>query len=139
MCIRDRLNPGDRHTIEFVNVSFRYPNTEKFVLKDVSITIHSGERLAIVGYNGAGKSTFIKLICRLYEPTGGKILYNGIDISQIDRQQYMSLLSVVFQDYKIFSFSIKDNLCLNHLYAVSYTHLDVYKRQVTTNTGTSSS
>lgn len=63
---------GGKYDIEFVNVSFKYPNTDRYVLRNVNIKIKEGERLSIVGYNGAGKSTFIKLICRLYEPTGGK-------------------------------------------------------------------
>lgn len=84
------------HVIEFQNVSFKYPNTDNFVLRNISIKIASGERLSIVGYNGSGKSTFIKLICRLYEPTEGVILYNGIDISTIDYDQYRKLLAVVF-------------------------------------------
>ena len=103
----------DKHEFEFVNVSFRYPNTENFVLKNVSLKITTGERLSIVGYNGAGKSTFIKLLCRLYEPTEGVILYNGVDISTIKYDQYRELLSVVFQDYQLFAFSVGDNITLN--------------------------
>ena len=105
-----------QHEIEFVNVSFQYPNTENFVLKNVSIKITQGERLAIVGYNGAGKTTFIKLLCRLYEPTEGVILYNGIDISTINYAQYTELLSVVFQDYKLFAFSVWENITLGRKY-----------------------
>ena len=101
------------HEIEFKNVSFHYPNSENTVLKNVSLKIKAGERLAIVGHNGAGKSTLIKLICRLYEPTEGVILYNGIDISTIKYDQYMELLSVVFQDFRLFAFSVKDNVILN--------------------------
>ena len=104
------------HEIEFKNVSFHYPNCENMVLKNVSLKIKSGNRLAIVGYNGAGKSTLIKLLCRLYEPTEGVILYNGIDISTIKYDQYMELLSVVFQDYRLFAFSIKDNVILNRAF-----------------------
>ena len=107
------LPKTDRHEIEFVHVSFRYPNTERYVLKDINLKIHSGERLSIVGYNGAGKSTLIKLICRLYEPTQGCILYNGIDIRNIEIEKYRTLISVVFQDFQLFSFSIKDNVILN--------------------------
>lgn len=101
------------HVIEFQNVSFKYPNTDNFVLRNISIKIASGERLSIVGYNGSGKSTFIKLICRLYEPTEGVILYNGIDISTIDYDQYRKLLAVVFQDYKLFNFTVAENIVLN--------------------------
>ena len=104
---------SDRHEIEFVDVSFKYPNTEKYVLKNVSLKVHSGEKLAVVGYNGAGKTTFIKLICRLYEPTDGVILYNGVDISTLNYTEYRELLSVVFQDFGLFSFSIKENIILD--------------------------
>ena len=103
----------ETHEIEFVNVSFKYPNTDNFVLKNINIVIHSGERLSVVGYNGAGKSTFIKLICRLYEPTEGRILYNGVDISTIKKEQYREQLSIVFQDFKIFSMSFRENIVLN--------------------------
>ncbi len=105
----------NRHEIEFRNVSFKYPKTDKYVLKNVNVTVKSGERLSIVGYNGAGKTTFIKLICRLYEPTEGMILYNGIDISKIKYEQYIKLLSVVFQDYNLYSLSVRDNICLNKI------------------------
>lgn len=105
-----------KHEIEFVNVSFKYPNTNNFVLKNVSLKISQGERLAIVGYNGSGKTTFVKLICRLYEPTEGKILYNGIDVSTINYEQYTELLSVVFQDYKLFAFSVWENIVLGRNY-----------------------
>ena len=104
---------SDKHELKFVDVTFKYPNTDNFVLKNVNITIHSGERLSIVGYNGAGKSTFIKLICRLYEPTEGKIFYNGVDISTIDKKEYRELLSVVFQDFQVFSMTLRDNIVLN--------------------------
>lgn len=100
----------EKHEIVFDHVYFKYPNTDRYVLKDISIKIEAGKKLSIVGYNGAGKTTFIKLICRLYEPTEGKIYYNGIDISAIDYNTYMKLLSVVFQDFALFYFTIKDNI-----------------------------
>lgn len=99
--------------IEFADVSFRYPGTDTYVLKNVSFKIARGEKLSIVGYNGAGKSTLIKLLCRLYEPTKGKILYNGIDISTIDYSLYCRLLSVVFQDFQLFPFSVRENVVLS--------------------------
>ena len=101
-----------RHEIEFRNVSFRYPNSESYVLKNISLKIKSGEHLSLVGYNGSGKSTFVKLLCRLYEPTEGVILYNGKDISSLMLEEYMRLLAVVFQDYNIFSLSLRENICL---------------------------
>ena len=100
-------------TIEFVNVSFRYPGTDFDVLKNVSLKIEGGKRLAIVGYNGAGKTTLIKLLCRLYEPTEGKILYNGINIKDIRYKDYMDILSVVLQDFKLFAFPVWENIILN--------------------------
>ena len=110
-------NPtGGRYDIEFVDVSFKYPNTDRFVLRHVNIKIKSGERLFVVGYNGAGKSTFIKLICRLYEPTEGKILVGGVDISTIKPDDYRELLSVVFQDYELFYMTIRENVVLNREY-----------------------
>ena len=91
----------DQFTIEFRHVSFRYPGSDRDVLKDFSIRFHIGGRLAVVGKNGSGKTTFIKLLCRLYDPTEGQILLNGIDIRKYDYQEYLSLFSVVFQDFKI--------------------------------------
>ena len=105
-----------KYDIEFVDVSFKYPNTDRFVLKHVNIKVKSGEKLSIVGYNGAGKSTFIKLLCRLYEPTEGKILVGGVDISTIKLQDYRELLSVVFQDYCLFFMSIRENIVLTRKY-----------------------
>lgn len=102
--------------IEFADVSFRYPGTDTYVLKNVSFKIAHGEKLSIVGYNGAGKSTLIKLLCRLYEPTQGKILYNGIDISTIGYPLYCRLLSVVFQDFQLFPFSVRENVVLSEDY-----------------------
>lgn len=102
----------DKFTIEFRNVSFRYPGTEKDVLKNFSIQFRIGERLAVVGRNGSGKTTFIKLLCRLYDPTEGEILLNGIDIRKYDYREYLSLFSVVFQDFKIPAFSLGQNVAV---------------------------
>lgn len=107
---------GGKYDIEFVNVSFKYPNTDRYVLKNVNIKIKSGEKLSIVGYNGAGKSTFIKLICRLYEPTDGQIFVGGVDISTISLADYREILSVVFQDYQLFAMTIRENIVLNREY-----------------------
>jgi len=97
-------------TIEFVNVCFKYPQSQVYSLKDVNLTINNNTKLAIVGPNGAGKTTIIKLLCRLYSPTEGQILLNGVNIEQYSDEQYSKLLSVVFQDYKTFAFTIKENL-----------------------------
>ena len=96
--------------IEFQNVSFKYGTSEKFALQNVNVKFNSKERIAIIGENGAGKSTFVKLLMRLYEPTEGKILINGIDIKEIDYSHYQTWFAAVFQDFKLFSFSIKENI-----------------------------
>ncbi len=103
---------GSPINIEFKNVSFKYPNQDQYALKNVSLTIHDHEKLAVVGLNGAGKTTFIKLLTRLYEPTEGEILLNGKNIAFYDKEEYYQLFSVVFQDINLFSFSIKENVAM---------------------------
>lgn len=98
------------YEFEFRDVSFSYPNSNKPVLDHVSFKIKIGKKMALVGPNGAGKTTFIKLLCRLYDPTEGAILLNGIDIRYYDYNEYIQLFSVVFQDFKLFSFSIAENV-----------------------------
>lgn len=110
----DKKPENMEHTIEFRDVSFSYPNTEVKVLDHVSITIKSGEHLSIVGLNGAGKTTFIKLLCRLYDVESGEILLDGVNIKDYDYDEYMKLFSVVFQDFRLLAFSIKENIILNH-------------------------
>jgi len=100
----------NKYLIEFKNVSFHYPNSEEMILKDFSIKLTIGERLAIVGPNGAGKTTMIKLICRLYDPTKGEILLNGVNIKKYNYEQYVKLFAIVFQDFKLFSTTIKNNV-----------------------------
>ncbi len=102
--------PEAPYEIEFKNVSFRYPGQTEWSLKNINVKISDNKKYSIVGENGAGKTTFIKLLCRLYDPTEGQILLNGTDIREYDYSQYMHLISTVFQDYKLFSFSIKDNI-----------------------------
>lgn len=97
-------------TIEFQNVSFRYPQSEAYVLKNVNLTISTGKKVALIGPNGAGKTTLIKLLCRLYTPTSGRILLNGRNIKEYNDEVYNQLISAVFQDYKTFAFSIRENL-----------------------------
>ncbi|XMB67308.1 ABC transporter ATP-binding protein [Mycoplasmatota bacterium zrk1] len=98
------------YEFEFKNVSFHYPNNDEIILNNVSWKMETGKKLAIVGPNGAGKTTFIKLLCRLYDPTKGEILLNGIDIRKYDYKEYIDLISVVFQDFKLFSSTIKENV-----------------------------
>ncbi len=98
------------YEVEFRDVSFRYPGTDVWVLKHVDMKFKIGDKLAIVGENGSGKTTFIKLLCRLYDPTEGEILLNGINITRYRYDEYMSLFSVVFQDYQLFQFSLAANV-----------------------------
>ena len=104
---------NDEHTIEFKNVSFTYPGADVKVLDGVNVTLHPGEHLSVVGLNGAGKTTFVKLLCRLYDPTEGEILLDGVNIKEYNYNEYMALFAPVFQDFKLFAFSIKDNISLN--------------------------
>lgn len=98
------------YEFEFKDVSFKYPNTNILVLDHINFKIKKGEKLAVVGQNGAGKTTVIKLLCRLYNPTSGEILLNGTDIRKYDYEEYMDLFSVVFQDFKLYSLSIEENI-----------------------------
>lgn len=95
---------------EFRNVSFSYPETDLIVLKNFNLKITSGERLAVVGMNGSGKTTMIKLLCRLYDPTKGQITLNGIDIREFDYSEYLKLFSIVFQDFKLLAFPVGENV-----------------------------
>lgn len=105
----ESLNRG-KIEIEFHNVTFRYPNTDFDAVSDINIKLNQGEAYLIVGMNGAGKSTFVKLLCRLYTPTSGVITLNGVDIQKYDRKSYMDILSVLFQDYKTLNLTIRDNI-----------------------------
>jgi len=98
------------YEIEFSNVSFQYPGSSVYALKNVTIKFRIGERLAVVGMNGSGKTTFIKLLCRLYDPTEGEILLNGINIKKYNYSDYMSIFSIVFQDFNLFSFPLGQNI-----------------------------
>lgn len=106
----------NKYQIEFKNLSFKYPGTEKYVLKNLNFKLDIGKRLAIVGMNGSGKTTFIKLLIRLYDPTEGQILLNGIDIKNYDYDEYLRIFSVVFQDFKLFSFGLGQNVGANMEY-----------------------
>ena len=101
---------GGEYTVEFRNVSFRYPGSETDVLKNVNLTLRAGKKQALVGANGAGKTTFVKLLCRLYDPTEGQILLNGTDIREYDYDEYLNLFSFVFQDFKLFALPLGENI-----------------------------
>ncbi len=103
---------ADTYEFKFEDVSFRYINADKFALKGLNLTVKAGQRLAVVGLNGAGKTTFIKLLCGLYRPTQGRILLNGIDINNFDRVEYFKLFSPVFQDINLFAFTVAENISL---------------------------
>lgn len=103
---------SDKWEFEFKNVSFKYPRAEKFALRNVSITLKTGESLAVVGLNGAGKSTFIKLLMRLYEPCEGEILLNGVNIAEYDLDEYYTIFSPVFQDVELYAFPLAENVSM---------------------------
>lgn len=100
------------HVFEFKDVEFAYPGSDVKVLRGVNLKIETGEHLSIVGLNGAGKTTFVKLLCRLYDPTDGVILMDGVDIKEYDYNSYMQEFAPVFQDFKLFAFTFKENITL---------------------------
>lgn len=102
--------PGEFQSLEFKNVSFRYPAAEKYALQDISFRINKAETLALVGVNGAGKSTLVKLLLRFYDVTDGEILYNGINIKEYDLNKYRNIFGAVFQDYRNFAVSVYENV-----------------------------
>lgn len=99
-----------QYEVEFRDVSFRYPGTQQWALRHVNMKFRVGSRLAVVGVNGSGKTTFIKLLCRLYDPTQGQILLNGIDICKYRYQDYIDLFSVVFQDFRLLACPLGENV-----------------------------
>jgi len=104
------------YEIEFKNVSFKYPGSEKYALRNLSMKLHIGQRLAVVGMNGSGKTTMIKLLCRLYDPTEGEIMLNGIDIRKYNYDEYMAIFSVVFQDFELLPFTLGQNVAASVQY-----------------------
>ena len=100
--------------IIFENVSFQYPDSEKYVLKNFNLHFTTGEKLALVGVNGAGKTTIVKLLSGLYTPTSGRILVNGIDLKEINKEDYFGKLGIVFQEIDLFSMTIGENISCMH-------------------------
>ena len=105
-----------KYEIEFRDVSFRYPGSDAWALRHVNLKFQVGSRLAVVGRNGSGKTTFIKLLCRLYDPTEGEIRLNGIDIRKYRYEDYLSLFSVVFQDFKLLALPLGENVAAAEQY-----------------------
>ena len=99
-----------KYDIEFKNVSFKYPGSDNYALKDINLSVKVGERLAVVGMNGSGKTTFIKLMCRLYDPSEGEVLMNDFNIRKYDYRQYLDIFSVVFQDYRLLALPLGTNI-----------------------------
>ncbi len=108
----DELLSAKRYEFHFDKVSFKYPGIETYALKDLSLTFTAGEKLAIVGLNGAGKTTFVKLLLKLYHPCSGKIYINGVDISDIPDKQYYKLFAPVFQDMECYAISLAENISM---------------------------
>lgn len=109
------LSVDDVNTLEFKSVSFRYSDEGRDILHNVSLTVKAGEKICIVGHNGAGKTTLIKLAMRLYDPTEGEILLNGVDIRKYDLKQYRAMIGVAFQDFQMFSVSVAENVIMKRI------------------------
>lgn len=103
----------DKYEFVFEKVSFRYPKSEKYALRELDLKLKQGERLAVVGLNGAGKTTFIKLLLRLYDPTGGRILLNGVDIRIYQRRSYYQIFAPLFQEVELFAFPLAENISMD--------------------------
>lgn len=106
----EKPKESDSYELRMEHVSFRYPGTEKYIFRDLNLVIHPGERIAIVGLNGAGKTTIVKLLCGLYDPEEGQVLLNGIDIRKFDRRKYYDLFSAVFQECSLMDITLGENV-----------------------------
>ncbi len=106
----EKVTHGKPHTIEFRNVSFAYPGSERMVIKNVNLTLRPGETVVLVGLNGAGKTTFIKLLTRLYDPTEGEILLDGRNIKEYDIKELYSIFGIIFQDFGKYAVSVSENI-----------------------------
>ncbi len=107
---REKIRAAEFDGIVFENVSFKYPGSDQYILKDINLKINKGERISIVGLNGAGKTTLVKLICRLYEVTEGAIKICGRNINDYSYEEYVQILAVVFQDFKLFGYTLDENI-----------------------------
>ena len=101
---------ADAYELKLEHVSFRYPGAEEDTIHDLDLTVRPGEKLAIVGLNGAGKTTLVKLLCGLFDPTGGRVLLNGVDVRDFNRREYYGLFSAVFQEFSILDVTVAENI-----------------------------
>ena len=113
--LESNININEVQTIEFVNVNFSYDNNPSFNLRSINFSVKKGEKVALVGVNGAGKTTLLMLLMRFYEPTSGEILVNGINIREIPIKQYRQLFGTIFQDFVMFTLSLRENIALGDL------------------------
>lgn len=106
------LNLSSAPEIVFENVSFKYPNSDVYSLRKLNLTFQPGNKIGLVGNNGAGKTTLVKLLCRIYDPTEGRILVNGIDLRKISTKEWWSYLGIMFQDYASYDFTVKEAIAI---------------------------
>ena len=104
------VDKSKQYEIKLEDVSFKYPAAEKYTLEHISLTIHPGEKIAVVGLNGAGKTTLVKLICGFYDPTEGRVLLNGTDVREYNREDYYKLFTAVFQQFVVLPGSVALNV-----------------------------
>ena len=105
-----QIPSADSYELRLEQVSFRYPGAEEDTIHGLDLTIHPGEKVAVVGLNGAGKTTLVKLLCGLFDPTEGRVLLNGIDIREFNRRAYYELFSAVFQEFSILDVTVAENI-----------------------------
>lgn len=106
----ESVSKADGYELKLENVSFRYPEAETDTIHNLNLTVHPGEKLAIVGLNGAGKTTLVKLLCGLFDPTEGRVLLNGEDIREFNRREYYALFSAVFQEFSVLDVTVAENI-----------------------------
>jgi len=114
--LNEKIIDFENAKIKFENVSFSYPNTNKTILNNINFEIAKGIKIGVVGLNGSGKTTFIKLLTRIYDPTSGRITINGVDIKEIPYQQYIKNIGIVLQDFALFAYSVRENVILDTQY-----------------------
>ena len=128
----EKVRHGQAHTIEFKNVSFKYPGTDRYVLENINLTLRPGETAVLVGLNGAGKTTFIKLLTRLYDPTEGKILLDGKDLREYDVKDLYNMFGIIFQDFGKYAVSVSENIRFGDAYG-KHTGDDVKRAAIDAN------